>query len=113
MRISETFIIQSKSVSPTNTSNNFSTNNITSLTSSGITLNSSTLNPSTDHNSDIGSSIKRFRSINTISGSSSVWSSYRLNATILNLGLDSNNELRVITAENSIIQDDILQGGLY
>lgn len=113
MRISETFIIQSKPVDNTTSSTEILVNNISSLTLSGITLNSDILSPSLDNCSHIGSSKKRFRSINTISGTSSSWNTMTLNTTTINLGLDSNNQLRMITADNSIVQDDTLQGGLY
>lgn len=70
--------------------------------------------PVTDGDLDLGSTTKRFRDINTLSGTSTVWTSTNQVITPnLNLGLDSNNNLRIITANNSIIQDDILNGGLF
>lgn len=72
------------------------------------------ITPTNDGVSDIGLPIKRFRNINTISGTSTVWTSTNQVITPnLNLGLDSNNELRIITADNSVIQNDILIGGTY
>jgi hypothetical protein len=70
--------------------------------------------PLNDGSSDLGSPNKRFRDINTISGTSTVWTSKNVvNTPNLNLGLDNNNNQRTITADNSVIQDDILNGGLY
>ena len=70
--------------------------------------------PLNDGSSDLGSSIKRFRDVNTISGTSTVWTSTnKIITPELNLGLDSFGNTRTITANNSIIQDDILNGGDY
>jgi hypothetical protein len=113
MKISETFIIQSKIISSESQTNVISTNQISNLNSSGITLDCATLVPSYDNVSDLGSPIKRFRNINTVSGSSSIWNSNTINSDTLNLGYDSNNELRILTANNSIIKDDTLLGGYY
>ena len=56
----------------------------------------------------------RFRNINTISGTSTVWTSTdRVITPNLDLGLDSSGNTRTITANNSIIQDDCLLGGTY
>lgn len=82
--------------------------------SSGETLFNTSIKPLIDGTIDVGVPSKRFRDINTISGTTTVW-----NATVsvttptLNLGLDSLNNLRIINANNSIIQDDILLGGTY
>jgi hypothetical protein len=114
MRISETFIVQSRPLNPLSVSDEISTNTISSLESSGITFNSSTLNPSIDNNFDIGSPVKRFRNINSVSGTTSIWSVCDVvNTPSLNLGIDSNNESRLITANNSVIQYDTLVGGDY
>ena len=57
---------------------------------------------------------QRFRSINTISGGSTVWTStYRVNTPNLDLGLDSSGNTRIITADSSVIQDDLLFGGTF
>jgi len=57
---------------------------------------------------------KRFRSINTLSGGSTVWTStYRVNTPNLDLGLDSSGNTRIITADSSVIQDDLLFGGTF
>jgi hypothetical protein len=70
--------------------------------------------PETDNTVDAGTSVKRFRAINTVSGYSSVWSATtKVYTQTLDLGLDSSGNTRTITANNSIIQDDILRGGTY
>ena len=57
---------------------------------------------------------KRFRDVNTVSGSSTVWtSSIKVNTPTLDLGNDTQGNLRQITADNSIIKDDTLLGGTY
>lgn len=66
-----------------------------------------------DFNIDLGNISNRFRTINTISGSSTFWSSTTVSTLGLNLGLDSSNNQRIITANNSIIANDILFGGYY
>jgi hypothetical protein len=63
---------------------------------------------------DLGTPIRRFRDVNTVSGTSTVWTSTNvINTPNLNLGLDSDNNQRTITADNSVIQNDILNGGSY
>jgi hypothetical protein len=70
--------------------------------------------PLNDGGSDLGTSVNRFRDVNTISGTSTVWTSTnKIITPELNLGLDSSGNTRTITANNSIIQDDILNGGDY
>lgn len=84
-----------------------------SCSNSGITLTDSIL-PLSDNSIDLGSPLRRFRSINTFSGTSTVWTSTQEVITPqLNLGLDSLNNLRIINADNSIIQNDTLLGGTY
>lgn len=74
----------------------------------------SNLLPITDDTITLGSPVRRFRDINTFSGNSTVWtSSNQIITPNLNLGLDSQNNLRVITADNSIISNDFLHGGYY
>jgi hypothetical protein len=85
---------------------NFST--ITGLTTSGDII------PVTDSTVDLGTTIKRFRNINTVSGTSTVWTSTTsVTTAALQLGLDSSGNTRTITADNSIIQNDTLLGGVY
>lgn len=82
--------------------------------SSGGTIFNTNIIPENDASIDVGSIMKRFRDINTISGSSSVWtSSIKVITPNLDLGLDSFGEYRQITANNSIIQNDTLMGGTY
>lgn len=84
-----------------------------SLTS-GQTIFNTTLIPNLDGIIDVGSTSKRFRDVNTVSGSSTVWtSSIKVNTPTLDLGNDSQGNLRQITADNSIIKDDTLLGGAY
>lgn len=95
-------------------------NTVTGFTINGdllITGNTETggdILPTNDSISNIGSQLKRFRDINTISGTSTVWTStIKVITPTLDLGLDSNNESRIINADNSIIQNDVLIGGTY
>ncbi len=79
-----------------------------------ITIYPTDIVPTTDNLINFGSPIRRFRNINTVSGTSTVWESTGIIYTpILNLGQDLSGNTREITAENSIIQDDILNGGSY
>jgi hypothetical protein len=64
---------------------------------SPITLHDDLL-PSSGDTINLGSQIRRFRDINTVN---------------LKLGLDVDNNERTITANNSIIQNDVLDGGEY
>jgi hypothetical protein len=85
---------------------------------SGLTANTLTINfdflPQNDNTSDIGSQLVRFRQINTVSGISTVWSATtRIYTPEVDLGLDGLGNSRIITANNSIIQNDTLNGGNY
>ena len=81
---------------------------------SGLTEFNTNIIPNLDANIDVGTPIKRFRNVNTVSGTSSVWTSTITVITpTLDLGNDSQGNLRQITANNSVIQDDILLGGNY
>lgn len=72
------------------------------------------ITPNIDVSRDIGTTNKRFREINTFKGNSTLWvSTQEINTPNLNLGLDSNDDNRTITANNSIIRDDTLLGGTY
>jgi len=80
---------------------------------SGLTIGGN-IEPLIDSNSDIGTPIKRFRDINTVSGTSTVWSATtRIYTPEVDLGLDSLGNSRIINANNSIIQNDTLLGGTY
>jgi hypothetical protein len=82
-----------------------------SLNPTDIIINKSLL-PS-DLNIDLGSIGSRFRTIHTISGSSTFWSATTVSTLNLDLGLDNSGEQRTITANNSMITNDILNGGGY
>lgn len=74
----------------------------------------SDLIPIIDSTINLGSPARRFRSINTVSGTSTVWSFMETIYTpSVNLGFDLSGNTRILTAENAIIQDDILIGGFY
>lgn len=81
---------------------------------SGQTVFNTSIIPRYDGIIDLGIPLQRFRDINTISGTSSVWTStISVTTPLLDLGYDSMGNLRQITADNSIIQDDFLNGGIY
>jgi hypothetical protein len=81
---------------------------------SGYTEFNTNLIPEIDATIDAGIPTKRFRDINTVNGTSSVWNStIKVNTPMLDLGYDSLGNLRQITANNSIIQNDTLLGGTY
>ena len=120
--ITETFIIESTELTPTITAcTGVYTNEVIScdsdtrilLTPDELIINKSIL-PEVDAAIDAGTPTFRFREINTISGQSTTWSSSQKMITpILDLNLDSENNHRIITANNSIVQDDIINGGNY
>lgn len=96
------------------------TDNIDECSISGVTINNNItvfhteILPTSDTLINFGSPTRRFRNINTVSGTSTVWTATGIIYTpILNLGQDLSGDTREITAENSIIQDDILLGGDY
>lgn len=81
---------------------------------SGSTIFNTDIVPVNDATIDVGYPLQRFRNINTVSGTSSVWtSSISVSTPNLDLGLDLLNNSRIITADNSIIQNDELNGGNY
>jgi hypothetical protein len=89
------------------------TDDVFSCNLTGITIHDS-LYPEPTDSINLGSPTRRFRDVNTISGTSSVWTSTSVVYTPnLNLGLDLSGNTRVITADNSIIQDDLLNGGTW
>lgn len=78
-----------------------------------IEVNSSII-PLIDAANDLGTNQLRFRKINTVSGYSTVFSSSEKVITpILDLGYDSQGNYRTITADNSIVQLDDIDGGVY
>lgn len=87
---------------------------------SGVTINQAItvyptdILPTSDNLIGFGSPIRRFRDVNTVSGTSTVWTATGVVYTpMVHLGQDLSGETRIITAENSIIEDDILNGGNY
>jgi hypothetical protein len=90
----------------------FKVNDIYAITT-GVTIHND-LSPYSADTIDLGSSIKRFRNINTLSGTSSYWTStIKVITPELDLGNDSLGNSRIINANNSIIQDDFLNGGTF
>lgn len=90
----------------------FTVNDIYAI-STGITVHND-LSPYSADTIDLGSPIKRFRNINTLSGTSSYWTStVKVITPELDLGNDSLGNSRIINANNSIIQDDFLNGGTF
>jgi len=88
-------------------------NGVTIFLSNKIEVSSSIL-PLIDAMNDLGVPSLRFRSLNTVSGMSSVWTSTeKIITPEIDLGLDSEGNHRVITANNSIIQNDDINGGHY
>ena len=80
----------------------------------GQTVFNTSIIPRYDATIDLGVPLQRFRDINTVSGSSTVWTStISVTTPLLDLGVDSLGNIRQITANNSIIQDDLLNGGIY
>jgi len=81
---------------------------------SGETVFSTSILPLIDSTIDFGVPIRRFRNINTVSGTSTVWTStLKIITPILDLGIDSSGYTRQITADNSVIAYDELNGGNY
>ena len=82
--------------------------------STGETIFNTSIMPSIDGGIDLGSPLRRFREINTYSGTSTYWTATTSVTTpMLDLGLDSSGNTRIITADNSVIQNDTLFGGIY
>lgn len=80
----------------------------------GQTVFNTSIIPRYDATIDLGVPLQRFRDINTVSGTSTVWTStISVTTPLLDLGVDSLGNIRQITADNSIIQDDLLNGGIY
>jgi hypothetical protein len=117
VNLNQTFIIEPQLVIEgtiiTNSIISYSGDSTITLTSGSTIFNSDIL-PVTDGNISLGNGITRFRNINTISGSSTVWTTTtKISTPMVDLGMDDNNNIRQITANNSIIQNDILLGGNY
>ena len=79
----------------------------------GVTIHND-FTPSSDNTINLGTPVKRYRDINTVSGTTTIWSATtRVYTPELDLGLDSNSESRVMNANNSVLQNDILNGGSF
>lgn len=123
--INKTFIIEPQSLTgftPTLTGcSGVYTNEIISCSgdtviklTDGETIINTNLTPVDDGDVSVGTQIKRFRELNSISGRTSIWVvTTKVETPELLLGVDSSGNTRTITANNSIIQDDILLGGTY
>ena len=123
--INKTFIIESASALTTGDTISACTavytNNIIECDpESGVTINNilqysgDTIMPLVDNTINLGTPLKRFRDLNTISGTSTVWvSTNRIETPELRLGLDLSGNTRTITADSSILKYDTLLGGSY
>lgn len=81
---------------------------------SGSTVFNTYLVPITPDTVSVGTPARRFRELNSVSGTTSVWvATTRVETPALHLGSDSSGNTRTITANNSVIQDDILFGGTF
>lgn len=85
---------------------------------SGAIVVSSTIIPETDNTSDLGITSRRFRQLNSISGTSTYWSTQSLDASnirtnMIDLGTDSQNNLRILNADSSVLANDTVVGGSY
>jgi len=70
--------------------------------------------PPSDGLISVGRPIRRFREVNTVSGMTTIWaSSVRVVTPEVTLGYDSMGELRILTANSSILQNDLINGGSY
>lgn len=79
----------------------------------GVTLHDNIV-PVTNETIDLGTPIRRFREINTLSGTSTYWSATtRVYTPEVDLGPDGDGNSRIINANNSVIQNDVLFGGSY
>jgi hypothetical protein len=104
----------------TGTTNTVYTDNVDPC-SSGVTISNIVtfypnprVQPVVDDQVQLGTPARRFREVNTVSGTSTTWTStIRVITPNLDLGLDSQSNSRIITADNSVIQDDCLDAGGY
>jgi hypothetical protein len=121
--INQTFIIEGDTTGDSGSitaCTSVTTNNLiscdfdSSISLSGNIITNKSIIPLIDGVDDLGISANRFRKVNTISGDSTVWtSSQKIITPQLDLGLDDEGNQRIITANNSIIQNDFLNGGIY
>lgn len=88
-------------------------NTISACTDNTINVGSS-LTPIVDNSVDIGTSLRRYREVNTVNGMSTIWAStVRVVTPEVTLGYDSMGELRILNANSSILQNDVINGGSY
>lgn len=88
-------------------------NTISACTEDTINVGSS-LTPLNDSTVDAGTPLRRYREVNTVNGMSSIWAStVRVVTPEVTLGYDSSGELRILTANSSILQNDVINGGSY
>jgi hypothetical protein len=81
---------------------------------SGATVFNTDLVPVNTDTISVGTPTRRFRELNSLSGTTTVWvATTSVETPELRLGVDSSGNTRTITANNSIIQDDCLLGGTY
>jgi hypothetical protein len=79
----------------------------------GITIHNDVI-PKNDNSIDLGTPVRRFRDINTVSGTTTYWAAtVKVITPELDLGNDSLGNPRSITANNSVIQNDVLNGGTF
>lgn len=77
------------------------------------------ITPKSDKKLKVGRRTKRFRELNTVSGTSTVWSSTtinskRVNTETVDLGYDNTaNEQRILNKDTSILKSDKILGGNY
>lgn len=98
--------------------NDLNVDTINALSGDNINI-SGNLIPTIDGQYYLGTNIKRWRELNTLSGYSSFWSAQT--ATInsfsgdtINLGYDDiSMEFRILDKNTSILKDDNLNGGIY
>lgn len=70
--------------------------------------------PPSDGLISVGRPVRRFREVNAVSGMTTIWAaSTRVVTPEVTLGYDSQGELRILTANSSILQNDSLIGGSY
>ncbi len=119
--VNETFIVSSTPIIPVvscitvTTDYIYSCDDILMVDFSANTINPHVdIVPNSDNELSLGTPSFRFREINTYSGTSTYWvSTNSVTTPNLDLGLDSLNNSRIITADNSIIENDILNGGQF
>lgn len=84
------------------------------ILSTGQTIFNTSIVPLSNGVINLGSNSYNFATLYALSGLTSYWSATTSVTTpTLNLGLDSLSNSRILTADNSILQGDILDGGSY